>query len=503
MSRSRRLSWPGLVVMLVGLGTLLAELRFNLMTARVGPAGYVLALIIGGSALLIGLQFLLVGLIPSLAASRGTATIARNRFFLPAEGRIAIIILIVLFIGAMIGRNNPLLLVFALLATPFILNGFSTFTLLQKMEVSRSLPDRAEAGRPVAIDVRLHNRRRWLPAWLMTVRDEVRGIGQGATGHDQTALFPQVTFLKAGPRSTPELTYRLRLPERGRYRFGPCQLNTRFPIGLVERGLILGVSDDLLVHPRVGKLSASWQRRLKKGTELVASAARQSGSFDDDFHRVREYQQGDDPRAIHWPTTARRGELIVREFRESRDRPLAVLVDLYRSPDGRRAAPTTESTDPADPADPAEPSLWDRLYNVIVPSTDAGAGEVEAPEVLDSRVETALAMAATLCVDHLRNSQQSHVYCAVAAADPIAWDSSTRADLGGLLDRMAEAQPHGQASADSGSMLVDDWQLRRRRSEQVVWITTRPEAALPAADLPSDLIIVPAEESVVRELVAF
>ena len=301
-------------------------------------------------------------------------------------------------------------------------------------------------------------------------------------------------------RREQRLTYRLLLPERGRYAFGPTQLNTRFPIGLVERGLILGVSDDLLVHPRVGKLSASWQRRLKKGTELVASAARQSGSFDDDFHRVREYQQGDDPRAIHWPTTARRGELIVREFRESRDRPLAVLVDLYRSPDGRRAAPTTESTDPADPA---EASLWDRLYNVIVPSTDAGAGEVEAPEVLDSRVETALAMAATLCVDHLRNSQQSHVYCAVAAADPIAWDSSTRADLGGLLDRMAEAQPHGQASADSGSMLVDDWQLRRRRSEQVVWITTRPEAALPAADLPSDLIIVPAEESVVRELVAF
>ena len=495
----RRLSWPGLTVLLVGLLTVLAELYFGLMTRRVGESGFVLALVIGGCALLIGLQFVLVGLIPSLVASRGTATIARNRFFLPMEGRIAVVILIVLFVGAMIGRNNPLLLVFSLLATPFILNGFATFTLLKRMGVSRRLPDRAEAGRPVSIDVRLHNRRRWLPAWLMTVRDEVRGVGEGATGHDQTALFPQVTFLKANPRSTTDLSYRLRLPERGRYRFGPCQLNTRFPIGLVERGLILGIEDDLLVHPRVGKLSAAWRRRLKKGTELVASAARQSGSFDDDFHRVREYQQGDDPRAIHWPTTARRGELIVREFRESRDRPLAVLVDLYRNPTGRRVAPADTPSRPD-----VKPSLLDRLWRLIDPSAGHDdATPIEPDERLDSRVELALALAATLCVDHLRSSQQSHVYCAIAAAEPIAWDSSTRADLGGLLDRMTTAEPHRSDSSEPTVALVEDWRLRRRRSEQVVWITTRPEAALPTADLPGDLLIVPAEDGVAAELVTF
>ena len=506
----RRISWAGLAVFLIGVLTIVGELRLGLMKARTGMPGHVVMLILGTCFLLIGLQFVVVGLVPALTASRGTKTLARNRFYLPVEGRVACGILIVLFVGAMIGRNNLLLLVFALLAAPFILNGFATFTLLQRMDLTRRMPDRAEAGRPVTIDVRLQNKRRWLPAWLMTVRDEVRGTEVGAAGLTETVLFPNVTFARVPARRITQLSYRLRLPERGRYRFGPAQLNTRFPIGLVERGLIISVEDELLVHPRVGRLSTAWRRRLSKGTELVSSARRQAGSFDDDFHRVREYQQGDDPRAIHWPTTARRGELIVREFRESRDRPLAVLIDLYR-PDDRLPAAAAPSQTPAAATEPGQASFIDWIASLVSPRAWLGRSPTKPPQPLpvvsvtaaDARVELALDLAATLAVDHLRNSQQSHVFCGLAAAEPVRWDSSTRSDLGGLMDRMAVAQPHADESVAVTLDLIDAWRSRRRRSEQVVWITTRPEAAIPTGDLPPDLVVIAADADTLAEIVHF
>ena len=423
----RRLSVPGLIVFLAGAAALFLEWRYSLLRTRMGVVGLgglgaTLGYLFGGLAAAVGAQ----QLVTAALAKQKANLLNRDRFYAPTAGRVFVVILIALFVGSFVGKSNPLLLVFSLMAPLLVFNGFISYTQLRRVRCEREPPPRAEAGRAVPVTVAMTGLRARLPVWMMTVTDRIDGpfAASGNGGPRMVEpLRPLVAFLKIPAGQTVRRTYRVRIPKRGRYRVGPLQIDTRFPLGLVERGLIVGEAADLLVHPRVGRVNAGWRRKLTRTREQAAGVSRRAGSFDDDFHRVRDYQTGDDPRAIHWATSARRGSLVVREFREARDRPLAVLVDLW---------------------------------------TDGG-------KEADARAERALELAATLSVDHLRTSQRAGLYCCVAGADLQAWDSAERTDVGGLLDLMAVAEA-GEGAPEATAAL---WRDRPNRDERVIWITSR------------------------------
>ena len=441
---SRRLSIPGLVVFLAGVVALVGEWQFDLLRNRMAPAGFggmgaTLAYLFGTLAAIVGAQQLITA-----ALKREKATILnRDRFYAPVAGRVFVVILIALFVGSFVGKSNPLLLVFSLMAPLLIFNGFISYTQLRRVRVGREPPERAEVGRAVPVSVTLTGLRRRLPVWMMTVTDQIDGP-EGGGPRMVAPLRPTVAFLKVPAGQTVRRTYRVRIPKRGRYRIGPLQLDTRFPLGLVERGLIVGETTDLLVHPRVGRVNAGWRKKLARTREQAVGSSRRAGSFDDDFHRVRDYQTGDDPRSIHWPTSARRGSLVVREFREARDRPLSILVDL-----------------------------WSDFSNES-----------------DERVERALDLAATIAADYARTSQRAGLYCGVLGSELTVWDAAERTDLGGLLDQMAVATPNTLAAPVG---LFEAWDGRSARNERVIWITTR-RGGVPPSEVTTDLQVLEADE---------
>jgi uncharacterized protein (DUF58 family) len=57
------------------------------------------------------------------------------------------------------------------------------------------------------------------------------------------------------------------------------------------------------------------------------------GNAEGDYYGLRHWQPGDSRRWIHWRTSARLGKLAVRQFEQQRDRDIAVLLDLYLSPE--------------------------------------------------------------------------------------------------------------------------------------------------------------------------
>src|SRR5262249_45521442 len=105
---------------------------------------------------------------------------------------------------------------------------------------------------------------------------------------------------------------------RCRYALEPIRAVSGYPFGLVERSALLGQGEDLVVLPRLGRIHAGNLRRFL--SEATGGQGRQRRHprlqpvLAAEFHGIRPYQHGDSPRWIHWRTSARRGELMVREF---------------------------------------------------------------------------------------------------------------------------------------------------------------------------------------------
>ena len=407
------------------------QLRINGGLARVISGGIGLVLMLWGIHL-VATRF-------GPKVGRRVSRLNRQRVMLPREGMFYLLIMIVAFVASLIGRSNMLMLVFSIMAGPFILNGWVTFSLLKHNRLNRRLPRRAMAGELLSVEVTMENRKLWFSSWLMLVRDRVGREGKKTLRvTDDSVLEPSVLFASVRPGQERTARYRLRLNRRGRYLFGPLEVSTRFPLGLVERGFITDVRGELIVHPQIGYLTPAWRREARLAAEMVTRQQTQRGMFEDEFHHLRDYRPGDNPRDIHWRTSARMNDLMVREFHQSRDRGLILLLDLWQ---------------------PDRPQ----------------------PEDLD-RVEFAVSFAATVCVDHLRETRGVEQHLLIAGQTT----SDVRADAGsGSLEALLDALALAQAGRCEGlSEIVAIAAREQSAMHRTVLISSRPEEDLISLQVP-------------------
>ena len=114
---------------------------------------------------------------------------------------------------------------------------------------------------------------------------------------------------------------------RGRYDIGPVVIRLGDALGLFEHERIFARVDEFLVYPATIELS-----RLSLSGESPRQAARlvseKHVGASPSFHGTREYRTGDEPRTIHWPTSARRGRVVVKEFDREVARHITIFLDL-------------------------------------------------------------------------------------------------------------------------------------------------------------------------------
>ena len=177
------------------------------------------------------------------------------------------------------------------------------------LSIRRTLPsgERLE-GEDVEVVVRLASERRLVPArW--TLRERIGKLGElttpvGATGYARYVLE--------------------RLP-RGRYEFERSVAVIEDPFGLERVEQPLESPGALLVYPRLvqlGRLFSESGTRSHDGRRLLL---RRPSGFD--LHSVRDYEHGDSLRKVHWRSTARRGQLMVKELEDSPRDEVAVVLD--------------------------------------------------------------------------------------------------------------------------------------------------------------------------------
>ena len=119
------------------------------------------------------------------------------------------------------------------------------------------------------------------------------------------------------------------LAGRGRFSTGPLTVRTTDPFGLVQLDRQFVATTAVMVTPQVVPLPAI--RTIGGGGNTGEARPHRIGVVGQDDALVREYRQGDDVRRIHWRSTARWGDLMVRREEQAWDPSASIVLDSRAS----------------------------------------------------------------------------------------------------------------------------------------------------------------------------
>lgn len=197
-----------------------------------------------------------------------------------------------------------------------------------RLTIARFVPDpRVARGDPIKVEYRIANRRRRRSA-PATIVDQSRPQNDPAAAPVTVRVeVPAVDHLQRI-----DVAGRIPTERRGLFTVGPWALERVDPLGLAIGRVTSTVTSTIIVHPRVHTLGGPYGDMHSVQDEALMRRSRSDPLSG--FVSLREYVDGDDPRLIHWPTSARVGTLMLREHVELRRPEFTVVLDTSDLPPG-------------------------------------------------------------------------------------------------------------------------------------------------------------------------
>lgn len=237
------------------------------------------------------------------------------------EGKWFVGMVLAIGVAAVNTGNNLLYLILATMLSLIITSGLLSEMSLRRVRMSLSWPSFAFAGQEFCIQVTLINGKQRLPSFSLSVSP----VRSSAAGWQLGGGYA----MKIPPGEKWVVWCRGKAERRGLYPFQGFCLTTRFPFGLFEKSMTVPSAGSIVIYPRLGKVQPGafslespdllWPNRasilLLRGEE--------------DFHSLRECRLGDNPKWIHWRSSARKGKLMVKELERTPSKKAALLLDTF------------------------------------------------------------------------------------------------------------------------------------------------------------------------------
>lgn len=255
-----------------------------------------------------------------LSSSRGRTALCREGFYYSLE-------LVFVFVVAFLADMNLLMVLAGMMIGPLWFSRRLVAATLRGLVICRKMPREICAGDMLVVTLAISNTRRRMGSWALVAEEQIRREGDSGR---QPPLQASVLFSHVPAGQQRDRVYRGRISQRGRYRFGPLEISTRFPFGFFRRVVAIDQTDWLMVYPRLGRLTGQWRARHHESFDGAKRRERRHGGASGDFYGARPWRSGDSRRFIHWRSSARHGSLIVRQFDQQRNRDLALLVELWQ-----------------------------------------------------------------------------------------------------------------------------------------------------------------------------
>jgi uncharacterized protein (DUF58 family) len=141
---------------------------------------------------------------------------------------------------------------------------------------------------------------------------------------------PAVHKLRAYPGQPASIRYSVQPGERGDTHTGDLYIRYRSPLGLVSRWAVAPLTQPVRIYPELR--SAEEQSLFLAKSRKIDLQLRQMRyrGLGREFESLREYRPGDDLRDICWTASARRGDLVTRQFQAERSQSVWIVLDTGR-----------------------------------------------------------------------------------------------------------------------------------------------------------------------------
>lgn len=205
--------------------------------------------------------------------------------------------------------NNLLYLILAMLLSFIVISGILSEQSFRSLEIQRFLPKHLYAGETSSFRVVVRNRKHHFPSFSLHI--------QGTTPPFSRYL------LKLAPQGSASFRETFRFERRGLHQLQGLRVVTRYPFGLFTKASRPRLGEEVLVYPRIVPLPPSLLKALASwGIQARYQKGRESGLYD-----LRPFREGDDFRLIHWKTSAKAGELMLKELEREEGGKVTLLIE--------------------------------------------------------------------------------------------------------------------------------------------------------------------------------
>lgn len=200
-----------------------------------------------------------------------------------------------------------------------IVNALIAWRMAAKVAATRTSPPPLFAGETATVIGKVWNRSR------------TRAI---AVVREFGVPNPRSWFLpRLGPHDSAEFTGLIDYRTRGRHKLPAVEAVSGYPFGLIKFRRPLDPGGEVVVLPAIGAVDLPelrrWLLRQTAVTDSSRRILRRAAPADGDVRGIRPYRAGDSPRDVHWKTSARRDQLLVREYDRTPPMDLFLVIDPW------------------------------------------------------------------------------------------------------------------------------------------------------------------------------
>ncbi len=249
-----------------------------------------------------------------MTSTHFTIALHNRTLQLTREGLGFIMILIGVGLGAINTGNNLLYLILAMCCSFIVVSGILSEMSLKKLSVKGEAPAYLYAREPGSLKLKLSNHKKWEPSYSIHIKP--------TQSRQPFTLEPEPYFFFIPSGSTIEKPVILTAQKRGHFKIATCRLATRFPFGFFYKTKTIPLQLETVVFPAIHPVKPPDQSETGiEGEGIVQPKG-------EELHAVREFQPGDSLNSVHWKSSAKTGNLRVKEFQSHNLQSYTIFLAL-------------------------------------------------------------------------------------------------------------------------------------------------------------------------------